>query len=434
MAKVSRLWRRLGLTSPLFNVWSEEDSEFQMTDHHIKAITITRGSANGTFGEQEHTLEVNSAVVRHVRTDRPIHCDLTSSGRDRLQSIIGGDGDNYRRRFFGRIGRQSVEDGGGISTDRKWHTNIYASKWQSQLKNSDRVGNQIDGEPVMYLFDHFMRPTVSNLPYLPDPEFPSNSWEYGTMLNNLDLGQAKITYSEFSSRYFEAPGFYVQNTRAGADRVLTIQRRWDLAQYRLESFIPLTRSQVLAPALWDQPNENRPRNHTVIYKNVSGDWLRRTRGPDTNDVRIPLVEHDISYIGFPSIHQPTQMLEARYAQDRTDTGYQLPTVEVDLLRLITSGNQSDRQQARQLLELEMGDPIYLSGDWATNIRGIHFASGVTEKITPDSWTLTLSLQPSISVIGYWSPTVPARVWDSAHVWWDNATSQWNERFSYTEGN
>lgn len=434
MRRTSRLWKRLGLTAPLFNVWSEEDATFQMTDHHLTAITISRGSPDGVFGEQEHTLELNSIVNRSVRTDAPIHCDLTGSGGQRLASLIGGDAESITRRYFGRIGRQTVDDHGGSSGNPKWHTNIYASKWQSQLNNSDRLGYQTNNQLVVELFEHFMDPAMQNTYHIPAPEFQDDYWEYGTVRNNQEQSESLINYSEFSRKYFEAPGFYVQNTRAGADRVLTIQRRWDLALYRLASTIPLTRSQVLAPAQWDQPNENRPSNHTVIYQNLSGEWLRRTIGPNRDDSRIPLVEHDLSYMAFPSIYQPTQMLEARYAQERTDIGYRLPTVDIDLLRLIDSTKQVDRTQARQLLQLEMGDPVYLSGDWATNIRGIHFATGITEKITPDDWTMTLSLVPAVAVVGSWSPTVPARVWDSARVWWDNATSRWNETFTYTEGN
>lgn len=432
MSKVSRLWRRLGLTAPLFNVWSEEDPEFQMTDHDLKSITINRGSANGGFGEQDHTLEVNSSVYRSVSTGYPIHCDLTGSGAQRLVDLVGGSTDSIRKRYFGRIGRQSVDDAGGIADVEKWHTNFYASKWQSQLRNSDRVGNQINGERVMYLFEHFMFPTVSALDYLPDPEFPNHWSHYGVMINDLELGAAKIPYSQFAARYFEAPGYYVKNMRAGQDRVMTIDRRWTEALDRLESHYPLLRSQVLTTAQWDQPNEDRPSNHTVIYRDTDGNLLRRTRGPDTNDVRIPLKEHDVSYIGWAIIDQPTRMLTVRYSRERTDTGYRVPTLEIDLLPLIDSDSIPDRAQARQLLQLEMGDPVFLSNDWHHQLRGIHFANGITEKITPDSWTITLSLIPSIAVVGYWPIPVTPVTWDSARIWWENATNTWNEAIEYED--
>lgn len=421
---VSRLWKRLGLTQPMFRIWSETDSEFAMDDHAIKSISINRGSANSVFGTQEHTMEVNSAVPRGVRTTQPIHCDLTTSGANRLVALIGGDAASIRNRYYGRIGRQTIDDAGGIADESKWHTNFYCSKWQSQLENSDRVGNQIGGELVMYLFDHFMNPDASGLDYLPPAEFPSLDEHYGWMSNTYDLGEAKIPYSEFSTKYFTDPGYYVQNTRAGADRVLTIQYRQSQAQARLDSQLPITRSQAISPAQWEQPNEDRPSNHYVAWRDADGDRSAVT-GPDPNDVRVPRTDHDVSYIRWASDYQPTQMMYASYGAERTDTGYRIPSITVDMLRLIDSPVYAHRLQARQLLRLEMGEPIYLSNDWHPYLRGIHFAVGITEKISPDGWEIELSLMPSISVTGFWTPEVPAQMWDSARYAWDEDTRQWD---------
>lgn len=412
----------------MFSVWSLLDDEFEMTDHDLKAITINRGAAGAVFGEQDHTMEINSAVVRGVRTDYPIRCQLTNYGAQHLADRLGGDPAAFQDRFYGRIGRQVVDDAGGIGVEGgKWETSIYASKWQSQLRNLQRVGWQNNGEPVMSLFEQFIFRQYNNLPHMPNPIFPSDSWDYGTMKNDYDYEQQQITYGDFSTKYFDDLGYYVQNTRAGADQVLTIERRWSLAQYRLDKMLPLTRAQVLAPSQWEQPNEDRPRNHTVIYQLVgNSEWQRRTIGPDPDDPRIELAEHDVSYVGWPTLYQPTQMLAARYAQERTNTGYSLPSVEIDLLRLIDSDSEADRTQARQLLELEMGDPIYLSNDWANQIRGIHYATGITESISADGWNMTLSLVPTNVVVGEWSPDVTPQSWDSAREFWDEETRAWNQ--------
>lgn len=426
MAEVSRLWKRLGLTAPLFNVWTESDSAFQMSDHDITAITINRGSADGIFGEQDHTLEVNSIVMREVRTGAPIHCDLTASGAQKLVDLVGGTTDSIRRRYFGRIGRQTVDDGGGIFDTSRWHTTFVASKWQSQLKKSDRVRYQLHGTPLRDFARNFMRPARADLPHLPDPEYPSPESHYGYLYNDYDLEEQALTYSEFVTKYLEEPGYYVQNMRDGRDRLLTIERRWSEANSRLLTDVPITRSQVLAPAQWEQPNEDAPSNHSVRYRNAAGVNEGRVVGPDPSDDRVPVIDHDVSHIRWLDNYQPTQMNYARHAAERIDTGYRLPTMEINLLRLIASTSAGDRLQAQQLLRLEMGDPIFLSYDWYPYLRGVLFVSGITEKITPDGWELSLSLVPSLVVVAHRPPDVPPQAWDSARYSWDNETRRWDE--------
>lgn len=433
MRKMSRLWKRLGLSEPLISVWTEHDSSFSLDDHDIASVTINRGAANGVFGAQEHTIEIQTIVSRQVRTGYPIHCDLTASGEQHIESLLGSGTGDFRSRYFGRIGRQTADDNGGIADPSRWHTTLYGSKWQTQLRNSDRIGNQIDGVPLMYLFDHFMSPPIDGVPYLPQPDFPSPNQHYGQMVNDYELGEAHLTYSDFARKYLEAPGYYVQNTREGRDRILTIEKRWADATAGIETQLPLSRAQVLAPAQWDQPNEDRPHNHQVKFRDATGAVRTRTVGPAPNDVRIPVTEHDVSYLQFPTDDQPVQMNRTRYADQRTDTGYRIPTLEIDLLRLIDSQNRADRIQAHQLLKLEMGDPVFLSNDWNPYLRGIHFATGITERITAAGWNLTLSLMPSGTVVGYWPPEVPPRVWDSFQHdwkletrWWDGPASNWEE--------
>lgn len=418
----SRLWRTLGLTQPLISVWSEDDSEFSMNDHDIKSLTINRGSTS-VIGLQDHTLEVDSVKFLGSRSDYSLHCDLTTHGLDRLNALIASNRDTIKHRYFGRVGKQIVNDTGGIWDSSKWHSSIYCSKWQSQLENSDRVGNQINGEPVMYLFKHFMNPEYSGLPQIPASEYPSANSDYGTMVNDYDLSEAKIPYSEFASRYFKAPGFYVQNTRTGADRVLTLQYRWSVGQNRLKNWLPLTRSQVLSPATWEQPNENRPMNHEITWKGASGN-LTYTAGPDPSDARIPRQTIDISYIRFNSEYQPQHRANLEYGADRSDAGYRLPSVTVDLLYLIGSSSYANQRQAYQLLTLEMGDPLFLSGDWYGNVSGIVYASEITEKITADEWTLTFALTTATETVGEWTTDVPAKTWESARYEWKDAAGQW----------
>lgn len=422
---ISRLWRKLGLTQPLVRVWTEVDSSFEMNDRDIKSITITRGSAGSTTGLQEHTMEVNTVANRPSRTDRPLHCDLTTYGANRIQQLTGQSASTIKQRYYGRLGKQVINDGGGGWNVNNWHTDFYCSKWQSQLENSDRLGNQIDQNEVHYLMNHFMNPGLdTDLDYMPAPEFLSPTNTYGIMNNSYELGEAKIPYSEFASKYLNDPGYYVQNKRSGADRVLTMKYRWTLANNRLASWMPLTRSHVLSPTKWEQPNEDRPRNHVVLWRKPEGIW-KYVVGPNPDDVRIPTVEHDLSYIKYYDDWNPKHLAAAGYGQERFDSGYRLPSMQIDLLRLLDTNEPSRLKQAAQLLYMEMGDPVYLSGDWYPSLTGIHFASGIKETITPDRWDIELSLDPAIAVVGEWArETVPAQTWESALYPWDDATYPW----------
>src|SRR5690606_8168113 len=99
--------------------------------------------------------------------------------------------------------------------------------------------------------------------------------------------------------------------------------------------------------------------------------------------------------------------------------FRLPSIEVDLLYLLSSGRPYHVQQAGMLLALNAGDPIGLSGDWQPSLRGIHVVTGIDETINNNEWTLKLSLIPHATVFGSASPAVPALVWDSATYAWDS---------------
>lgn len=420
----SRLWKTLGATKPLFSISSEADLVMDLDDEDITSITLTRGGSD-QFGPQTHTLEVDTIRPLSPRTGNPIHCDLTPYGASLIASKLSVRASFIQTRYFGRIGRQIAADHGGNGYEVDLRTSFYASKWQSQLAHSDRLGNQINGESVYYLMDHFMNTGVDANDYQPAAEFPARAADYGRMSNSFDLSEAKITYSEFVSKYLTGPGYYVQNTRAGVDRVLTFKYRYDRALERLEQWMPLTRSQCLSPSQWDQPREDTPRKHKVYWTDSDGQ-RSIVKGPDSNNVRIPTAEHDISYIRFYDNYQPIRLAWAKYSEERLDLGYYVPSVKIDLLRLISSDIANDRMQARQILQMEMGDAIFLSGDWHPQVAGVMFATALKETINSDAWEVEISLSPSMPVLGDITPDVPPQVWESAMYPWDEEARKWND--------
>ena len=137
-----------------------------------------------------------------------------------------------------------------------------------------------------------------------------------------------------------------------------------------------------------------------------------------------VVEHDLSQARFNNEDQP-RAEGYRLRALEWDGSYSIPSVEIDLLHLITSPRRYDRDQAARLLTMEIGDPVYLSGDWHHQLQGIHFATGITENITGAGWSLTFSISPAQTVVGSVSPTVPARVWDSATYPWSDESRTWD---------
>lgn len=420
MSRPSRLWKKLGLTSNFIRVWSEEVSDLNIDDSNITSITINRGSSSGISGVQEHTIEIATTVPRDIYTGAPIHCDLSAAAMSVITRLTGAN-DTVKPRYFGRIGRQTVDDTGGYANygGGTWSTTFFGASWQAQLPNIEK---EIPQNAWDWLITHIKTaawPRGVGLSYLPEPDMPAAASQYGQIVETGD----PIAWKDTVQKYVDDPGLYVQNTRTGKDRFLTYELRWNQAQAALEDTPPLTRSQALSPAQWDQPNAALTRSHRVYWTGADGvKWA--TTGEKPSDPDLPIVEYDLKHIRWSTNEfQPWHVALVGYGQE-INTGYRIPTITIDMLRLITSPVYYHRLQARYILALNMGDPIYLSNDWHWYLRGIHFASGITEKITPDAWEITLSLTPSAETVGEWTPQVPAQIWESARYPWSDETRRW----------
>ena len=93
--------------------------------------------------------------------------------------------------------------------------------------------------------------------------------------------------------------------------------------------------------------------------------------------------------------------------------------------LLKMGTPYALKIAAQMLTLEAGEPVYLSGDWPTRLQGVHYAEGITETITPNEWRFELSLIPHALGAGTPSPSVPPLAWDSFTTAWADETRAWD---------
>lgn len=418
MTRPSRLWKKLGATAPVFTVTGTgagNDPIF-INDHSIKSITIHRGQSGPEAGPQDQTLEVEANELFPVTTGSSIRCRITTYGADLINAMCGADQSKIIPRFLGRLGKQTTDDQG----PRKQYTTLFGSLWQSQLKNTAFIVSETKGKAVSQMIRSLSNPVGVGLPNMPLTTTPSPNGDYGYVAEDGD----GVDYSTGIGKWATDLNLYGQSMRDGTAQFLTVQHRFDKAVNRIESTMPITRSQAISPATWEQPREDMATIHRVRYVGPDGPtWA--TFGEDPMNQYIKAVEYDVLHAKWLYEKQPRSIAWTEFQRDRT-MGYRVPSITIDLLYLLTSPVAYHKAQAKQLLELECGDPVYFSGDWTASLRGIQFVSGLSETISPDRWDLELSLNSSEVTLGEFSPEVPARIWESAPYPWNEDIRQWDQ--------
>lgn len=412
----SRLWKKLGATQNLFRMWSEDDLA-DIGDDRIKQISISRGSSTPEYGQHVQTLEVQTTLGLGVHTGKRVHIDLTTYAGNLLYSLCGALAAPTRPRFFGRIGKMTMDD---VKPGQQ-HATIYAATWGAQLKNTAVKRQIAGGTPVADVVKYLHSPYGVGLRKVPNVATPAPIGTYGYTWDVMEID----SFSDGIRKFVDDLGLYMHTLRDGNEVLTTTEYMWNQANAKLATTMPLTRSQAISPATWEQPAEDIPRQHWVTYKDGNGNNITNGYGNDTDNPNLPRVEYDMSHIRWVNNdNQPNRAAWIGYTRDR-DNGYTIPSITIDLLRLITSPIEYHRIQAAQLLDLQVGDPVFLSGDWNTTVRGMHFATGIDETITPDGWDLTLSIHPADTVVGQPTPIIPPRVWESAEWPWNDETRAWN---------
>ncbi|MGP5362155.1 hypothetical protein ACTXLB_02475 [Brachybacterium tyrofermentans] len=408
MARISRLYRKLQPERPLFRLTLEDGTDLR--DDRLTGVTIKRGDGSPDAGVTPSTLEVGISVFAGLRSGQHSELSLTTYGAQLLASRVGATADVIQPRFVGRIGRQHVDDRG-----KRQLTTLMGASWTAQLNRVLKSYAPTVGENISTVISELT--TSVALPRLFPPTRLATSDEYGT----VHQAQDPQTYSDIG-RWTTDLGITVRDTRAGVQQMMTHPQRWEDALTRMSTRIPIIRSQALAPAQWDQSSEGIPRNHRLTWGYGAGTdtglW------GDDDDLKAVVVEHDLTHARFNNEDQ-IRAEGYRVRALEWETSYSIPEVEIDLLHLITSARQYDRDQAAELISLEVGDAVYFSGDWPIQLQGIQFVTGITETISGTGWSLNLSIAEAATVVGTGTPTVPARVWDSATYPWDDESRTWN---------
>lgn len=411
MKRPSRLYRRLsaaGIPTPLLRV--DVDGFNPMSDDEIRSIVIHRGKAGPSGGVPGSTFEMTVNGYRSSLTGASTSLTLLPAA-----SIAGLTGANplaLTPRYSGRASTFSVHDSG----KRRESTTMSATSWSALFGGHSAQFNIPGGTYVADLLTTILQP-----PHWPIPpvEYRGSRIPYGRLVEPI-VGK---TYSELISAYTTRMDILVRDKHDGTMEILSLPHRSEAALLRMEMDLPLTRSQVLAPAEWRQDMWQNRKNYFVQVSRQDGSYAGLNYGDQSDLTRTEQVI-DLTDLWFVE-DEHWNMLGSAHRWREYTGAYSLPSSRIDLLHLLTSEHEADRIQAGRLLELEPGDPVFLSGDWWTGIRGIQFAQEITETIGPDGWHLDLALTPYEHVIGDQGPIPPPRVWNSAAWPWDDETRTWS---------
>lgn len=403
-----RLYRKLTPDQPLFRFTTDQGTDLR--DGALTGVTIKRGNGSPGGGIAPSTLEAGLTGFAAIQSGNHCRLSLTDYGAQLLADRVGVSASSIQPRFTGRVGKQTVDDRG-----RRQRTTMFAASWTAQLGQVAKSYTPTVGENIATVISELM--TSPALPRLNGPIRMATPDQYGTVHQQED----EQTYSNIG-KWTSDLGLLVRDHRAGTQQLMTHAQRWDDALERMDYWLPVIRSQALAPSSWEQSSTTIPRNQRLTWGSGAGN--NSATWGDVDDPNAVVVDHDLTHARFNNEDQ-VRAEGYRLRALEWESSYSIPSVEIDLIQLITSAKQYDRDQAARLLKMNIGDPIYLSGDWHHQLQGIHFTTGITERITGAGWSLTFSIAPAQIVVGSVSPTVPARVWDSATHLWSDESRTWD---------
>lgn len=390
---------------------------YQVYEDEITSITITRGTNGRNVGHNPTVVEVGiNGRYDTLTTGEQQRVFLREQQAAALAAYVGGTtGTEIVDRYQGRLGTISLDD-----TGKRFHTTVAGSSWLTQMNYSPAHFTPSVYQPLNELYLDMTKASE-----------PLRGIQFGTALGSPNVtkyaGGEPTLYRDGIDTYAADIGVMFQEKRNGQTIAYAHTRRKDLALERLATEYPLMRNQAIAPGRYEQSNERPGKRIYYTIRNAGGGIATRMVEVLNPTGELREIEN-IDWTAFQLSDDENQLYREAYSRVHESSArlYTMPTVTVDLLMLLRQGSPYAKKIAGQMLKLEVGEPVFLSGDWPTRLRGVHFADGIKETVTPDSWTFDLSLVPHPVATGHNSPEVPGRAWDSMLTQWDQETREWNQ--------
>lgn len=421
---ISRLWKALGATQPLFSVEDGTGSGPHMDDSRIISIGIESGTTMAGLSTSGCTVEVNG-YQGYLPADNgmPMTINLTPYGSRLLSDLTGKTPPSIWFRFTGRVVSHDVTDTG---TNRKGQlklkTTLTGQDWASFISQLEKGADAHRSEPNVWrvyrsLFNRAAAPGMYELtPW-------GQSWHWVRYTPDEETQQSKrITTGDVIQRYTADLGALIRQDRAGYptawshDHIMALAESWEYSNPD-----PIQRAQVLSPVTWRRPStipksihwqqqgsigdQGNPRNYAFSPK---GSLVTRAVDIDMTHIwDIHWTQEDGSGL--------RDIMRARYYREK-ETDLVVEKVTIDLLQLIKRNHGTDRAVAGQMLTLNHGDPVVLGYDWPVSVDGVYFAQKVIHRIDRDSWTVELDLMPSLHVTGKtYDSGLWGRTWDTRFI-------------------
>lgn len=418
MRRPSKLYRAFKPgAAGLFEVVSGDTT---YTDDQIQSITITRGSSGPHPSVTPSTAEVVLTGALSINRNTEFAVRTTADFGTALAAYTPIPGGQVRQRFNGRKAIAEVDDQkwSVTGTPARWATSVTASSWTSLLRHAARRINVNAGSRTASVL-------VSMLKH-PDIEaFQPVTYSYLLNFDTVALSESALDFDEVMGTYANDLHTLVQHQRSGAVRVISnVQRRNDLDV--TDPVWTLLRKHSLSPAKWSSPSEVATTQYSVRYS--IGEEPYEMEWPLSDEVSVVPLKPET--VDLTQIHRDTDGVDLIMNATNRATNisrFGVDSVTLDLGLLWRIGSLSAQRTVAEALSLEAGDPVFLGADWPQGVRGPYFANQIKESITPDTWTLTLTLQHSRYVLGLGDsqlPTPPAITWDANTGTWDDYPGPW----------
>lgn len=415
MTSPSRLWRVLGLTSPLLSVTSPSLTP-DLDDHTLSSLTIEAGTTMAGLTTVGATIDAAGVHVMGY-TGNDLDIDLTTHGASRLAALTGKSAASITPRFRGRLTGQAITDKGTASA-----TTLTAQDWPALISQLDKGASANASDPSVWtLYTSLFNSTA--IPELYDKLVPwGATWPWVRFPPGTP-DPFHIDTADVIGKFTADLGILIRQDRAGTptawsnDHLRALSDQWSTVNPD-----PLQRSQVVKPVQWERPSTIPTRIGWTQLLGIgdhdnTGSYLTGRMEP------VDRIEHlDLTHIwdigstsNSPSPELQSVMRARAYRTSARDLT--VNKVTVDVLGLLARNHGTDRAQVGNLLAMNHGDPIALGYDWPNDVAGVYFARKIIHRITPTSWHIDIDLMSKGHVTGYGNTDatpLSGRTWDTAH--------------------